>query len=604
VFLDSSRIPDSKVLEFDCCIGGGGAAGLTIALDLIGSGLRTCVLESGSFKRERSTQDLYVGRNISQIYEDDGESFDEYLRSTRCRYLGGSSNCWGGWCRPYDEIDFTKREWVPHSGWPISRMELLPFYKNAHKVLKLGPFAYDPRFWEEAVGSRDFRTLPFNEELLTTQISQFSAPVRFGRDYRDEIAKATDVVTVLHANAVELETGADMNQVQRVHVRNLAGVRFSVQSRFVVLAAGGIENARLLLASNRFRKTGLGNENDLVGRFFMEHAAVPSGRVVFTKPVGGTNIYNAAHFYRNPKLSAHGVPVAAHFAISEAEQERYGILNSRNYIRSIYVGDESPAVESLKNLYFLASRYYKHRQVRLSDILNFVAHPGVVATAILARLTKSARHVTGYRMEHVVEACPNPDSRVTLDTERDRLGMPKVILDWRPTELQRRTITYAQRLVGSELQRLGIGYVEEWEPPANSWPKNMQWVWHHMGTTRMHHDPIKGVVNEHCRVHSVPNLYIAGSSVFPTVGPDAPTLTIVALALRLAAHIKLHAHGPAHSIALEHPIATGKTREMASRAASDASAESRSSTREPRRVGSRNGTAPRSTVSPRTSRSG
>jgi choline dehydrogenase-like flavoprotein len=499
------------------------------------------VLESGSFKRERSTQDLYAGRNISQIYEDVGDSFQEYLRSTRCRYLGGSSNCWGGWCRPYDEIDFMKREWVPHSGWPISRTELLPFYEKAHKVLKLGPFDYDPRFWQEAVGSRDFRILPFNEELVTTQISQFSTPVRFGRDYRDEIAKATDVVTVLHANAVELETGSDIDQVQRVHVRNLAGVRFSVKSRFVVLAAGGVENARLLLASNRFRKTGLGNENDLVGRFFMEHAVVPSGRVVFTKPVGGTNIYDAAHYYKNRKLSANGVPVAAHFGISEAEQERHGILNSRNYIRSIYVGDESPAVESLKNLYFLASRYYKHRQIRLSDIRNFVAHPGVITTAILARLTKSARYVAGYRMEHVVEACPNSDSRITLDTERDGLGMPKVILDWRPTDLQRRTITYVQRLVGGELQRLGIGYVEEWEPPAKSWPKNMQWVWHHMGTTRMHQDPIKGVVNEHCRVHSVPNLFIAGSSVFPTVGPDAPTLTIVALALRLAEHIKRQA---------------------------------------------------------------
>jgi choline dehydrogenase-like flavoprotein len=451
----------------------------------------------------------------------------------------------------------------------------LPFYEKAHKVLKLGPFDYDPRFWQEAVGSQDFRILPFNEELVTTQISQFSTPVRFGRDYRDEIAKATDVVTVLHANAVELETGSDIDQVQRVHVRNLAGVRFSVKSRFVVLAAGGVENARLLLASNRFRKAGLGNENDLVGRFFMEHAVVPSGRVVFTKPVGGTNIYDAAHYYKNRKLSSNGVPVAANFGISEAEQERQGILNSRNYIRSIYVGDESPAVESLKNLYFLASRYYKHRQIRLSDIRNFVAHPGVITTAVLARLTKSARYVTGYRMEHVVEACPNPDSRVTLDTERDRLGMPKVILDWRPTDLQRRTITYAQRLFGGELKRLGIGYVEEWEPPAQSWPKNMQWVWHHMGTTRMHQEPIKGVVNEHCRVHSVPNLFIAGSSVFPTAGPDAPTLTIVALALRLAGYIKCHARRPAYSVTAEKTISVGKASETESGTSSEPSGMSR-----------------------------
>jgi choline dehydrogenase-like flavoprotein len=540
VFLDSSKVPDGKIFEFDVCICGGGAAGLTVALDLVGSGLRTCVLESGSFRREHSTQSLYEGRNISRIYEDDGDSFRDYLRSTRSRFLGGSSNCWGGWCRPFDEIDFAKRKWVPHSGWSISKTELLPFYVRAHNVLKLGPFEYDPMYWQEAICSPRFQTLPFNKGLVTTEISQFSPPVRFGRDYRKEIAKATDVVTILHANVVDLETNAVNNQVQRVHVRNLSGVRFSVQSRYVVLAAGGIENARLLLASNQRHKTGLGNEHDLVGRFFMEHAAVPSGRLVFTKPVSGTDVYDAAHFYRNQRLSVNGVPVAAHFGISEAEQERHGILNSRTFIQPIYAypDDGTPAVESLRNLYNLASRFYKHRQFRFSDGINIVAHPGVITTAILARLTKASRYVAGYRIVHIVEPGPNPDSRVTLDTERDRLGMPKVVLDWRPTDLQRRTITVAQRLIGAELNRLGIGYVEEWEPPATSWPKDMYWVWHHIGTTRMHQDPSKGVVNETCRVHSVPNLYISGSSVFPTAGKDMPTLTIVAMALRLADHLK------------------------------------------------------------------
>ena len=209
MFLDSSKIPDGKTLEFDICICGGGAAGLTIALDLIGSGNRTCVLESGSFRRERSTQDLYAGRNISPIYDDDGGSFRDYLRSTRSRYLGGSSNCWGGWCRPFDEIDFAKRAWVPHSGWPISKTELLPFYAKAHKVLKLASFEYDPTYWQETICSPGFQILPFDKGLVTTEISQLSPPVRFGRDYRGEIAKARDVVTILHANVVELETRAD-----------------------------------------------------------------------------------------------------------------------------------------------------------------------------------------------------------------------------------------------------------------------------------------------------------------------------------------------------------------------------------------------------------
>jgi len=538
VFIDSSRIADGSLLDFDCCICGGGAAGLTIALDLIGSGVRTCVLESGSFRRERSTQDLYSGRNVSRIYDDDGGSFQDYLRSTRSRYLGGSSNCWGGWCRPFDDIDFARREWVPYSGWPISRSELLSFYERAHKVLQLGPFTYDRAHWQAAIGSQHFQTLPFDKDLLTTEISQFSAPVRFGRDYRKTLAKAKDLVTILHANVVDLETSSENNQVQRVDVRSLAGVRFGVRSKYVVLALGGIENARLLLASNRQHEMGLGNEHDLVGRFFMEHAIVPSGRVVFSGPVRGSEAYNAAHFYRNPWLSADGVPVAAHFSVAPAEQQRLGILNSRTYIRSIYVGDETATFDSLHNSYRIASRLFKHRELRGSDLLNLILHPDVIVNAALARLTKSARFVRDYRLEHVVEACPNPDSRVTLDTERDQLGMPKAILDWRPTDLQRQTIVGVQRLIDNELRRLGIGHVEKWEPPVATWPRNSQWVWHHIGTTRMHLDPKQGVVNEDCRVHGVPNLYIAGSSIFPTAGPDAPTLTIVAMALRLADHIK------------------------------------------------------------------
>ena len=172
MFIDSSRIADGSLLDFDCCICGGGAAGLTIALDLIGSGVRTCVLESGSFRRERSTQDLYSGRNVSRIYDDDGGSFQDYLRSTRSRYLGGSSNCWGGWCRPFDDIDFARREWVPYSGWPISRSELLSFYERAHKVLQLGPFTYDRAHWQAAIGSQHFQTLPF-DKFVCDAVFQF-----------------------------------------------------------------------------------------------------------------------------------------------------------------------------------------------------------------------------------------------------------------------------------------------------------------------------------------------------------------------------------------------------------------------------------------------
>lgn len=545
MFLESSRIPQDTTLEFDICICGGGAAGLALARDLIGAGLRTVVLESGGFHRERRVQDLYAGRNVSRIYEDEGGSFRDYLRSTRSHYLGGSSNCWGGWCRPFDALDFAARPWVPHSGWPLGLQQLMPYYQRAQKVLKLGPFAYDAAYWQQAIAAGRFQEFPFDPQRVTTEISQFSPPVRFGRDYRDELARATDVTVILHATAVDLELDTAARRVSRVQVRHLDGPAFGVRAREVVLAAGGVENARLLLASNRQQPEGLGNQHDLVGRYFMEHGIVPSGPVVFKRPIAGMDAYDATHFFRNVRLSAAGVSAAAHFAIPEPVQREHGLLNSRTYFGSVFEGDGTATVESLQNFYRWASRLYRHRTPALADIGQCLRHPYDTGRAIVARVTRASGFVTGYRMEHVVEPCPNPDSRVTLDVATDGLGMRRAVLDWRPTDLQRHTIDVVRRLIGAELRRTGLGDVDEWEPPAPSWMARMQWCWHHMGTTRMHQDPRQGVVDPDCRVHGINNLFVAGSSVFPTAGPDAPTLTIVALALRLGEHLRRRAAAPA-----------------------------------------------------------
>lgn len=545
MFLDVADVPPGRELEFDVCLCGGGVAGISLALELAGSGWRTCLLESGALARERDTQDLYAGRNVSRIYDDGGGSFRDYLHTSRSRYLGGSSNCWGGWCRPYDEIDFARRAWVPHSGWPITRAELQAYYERAHGVLQLGPASYEAPFWGAALGADVLRILPLDAQRVTTQITQFSPPVRLGRDRRDALARAADLLVFLHANVVELEAPGGTAQVRRVQVRGLSGSGFAVRARLVVLCAGGIENARILLASRRDRPAGLGNEHDVVGRYFMEHAAVPTGPVRFAQAPTGLEAYDTGHFYRNPRLAALGTSIAAHWGIAAAEQERQGILNSRTFLRSIYVGDDTPTVRSLVNTYRWASRLYKHRDPRPGDLARFALHPDAVVRAALRRRRKAQADIAGYRLEHIVEAVPDPDSRVTLDAERDRLGVPRAVLDWRPGELQKRTMLVAQRVLGAEFARLGLGEVQEQELPASGWPDALQWVWHHMGTTRMHEDPRRGVVDAHCRVHGLDNLYVAGSSVFPTAGTDAPTLTIVALALRLADHLKQRLRAPA-----------------------------------------------------------
>lgn len=538
MFLDARRIPGNAELDFVVCIIGGGAAGITIARELIRAGIKSCLLESGSLRRERRTQQLYDGENVSRIYEDDGGSFKDYLRITRSRFLGGSSNCWGGWCRPFDELDFKRRPWIPHNnGWPFAKAEMLPFYARAHDVVQLGPFEYDPDFWQEAVGNPDFRLLPLDGGMVHTLVSQFSRPLRMGRAYHHELEQAATLTTLLRANVVDIETDAGGHRVERVHVATLSGNRFAVRARYFVLATGGIENARLLLSSTRRRSSGLGNEHDLVGRFFMEHLTVPTGRVVFMRPGLATRSYDSLYCYNNPKFVGHGVPVATHLSITEEEQERHQLLNSRSYFRSILEGDESAGAESLRNLYRLLRNTHKFPTFRASDVWNVATGLGGVARVAAGRLLARSSFVMEHRLLQVVEPSPNPDSRVMLSGERDALGVPKVVLDWRMGELERRTMIKVRELIGAKLEHHGIARIEPF-PLGERWPAKSQWVWHHMGTTRMDEDPKRGVVDRHGRVHSLGNLFVAGSSIFPSGSADAPTLTIVALALRLADHLR------------------------------------------------------------------
>jgi choline dehydrogenase-like flavoprotein len=345
------------------------------------------------------------------------------------------------------------------------------------------------------------------------------------------------LTALLRANVVEVETGDDGRSVERVGVATLAGNKFTVGARFFVLAMGAIENARLLLASNRRYPRGLGNENDLVGRFFMEHLSVPTARVNFNRVNAIGRSYNTLYNYNNPSFAANGVPVATDLRISDRVQERHRILNSRAFIRSILKDDENAGVESLRNLYRLIKNTHKVPAFHISDVLNVFTGVGGIARVALGRMLALEPFVAEHRLIQVVEPTLDPDSRVVLGSDRDQLGVRKVILDWRIGELSRHTMIKVQSLIDKEMRRLDLGFIEP-SDIAETLPSKSQWVWHHMGTTRMDDDPKLGVVDRNVRIHSVNNLYVAGSSVFPSGSADTPTLTIIALALRLADHLK------------------------------------------------------------------
>jgi choline dehydrogenase-like flavoprotein len=273
MFIDTRTVEHNTVIETTVCIIGGGVAGITLAREMSKAGVDTCVLESGGFGPDDETRDLYRGENAGLPYT--------FADGSRSRYFGGSSNCWGGWCRPLDPWDFEKRDWIPHSGWPFGLDELAPYYARTHELLKLGPQNFDPAYWEREIGRHDVRRIPLATGDMRDTVAQFSPPVRFGKAYRDELSRSSRVRVFLYANVLNIDADAQGTSISRLQVATFSGRKMTVVARIFVLATGGIENARLLLASNNVQAAGLGNANDLVGRYFMDHPRMMCGKVRF-----------------------------------------------------------------------------------------------------------------------------------------------------------------------------------------------------------------------------------------------------------------------------------------------------------------------------------
>jgi choline dehydrogenase-like flavoprotein len=482
MIVDARAVPDDAVIECDVCIVGAGAAGITIARELSRQRMQVVLLESGGLTPDARTQSLSAGEVAGRRYFE--------LDAARSRCFGGTTNVWTGECRPLDAQDFEPRDWVPDSGWPFGLDELLPFYVKAQSVCELGPYGYTADDWRV----HGVRPLAIDGGRIRSDVFHYSPPTRFGEVYRDELRHAPNVVTYLWANAVDLETPDSARRVNAVKVACLTGTSFRVSSRAFVLATGGIENARLLLLSDRVQAAGLGNGHDLVGRYFMEHIYLDAAAELRT-PTPISEFYTSAHHVDGRRVR--------------------GILAL------------SPDVR---------------RREQLSNYCAVIVEPRPSMLARLRHAVASAR--TGgalrtYEVKNVMEQVPNPDSRVTLGTDRDRLGCRRPRLDWRLSALDKSTAHRAHAILGEDLARSGIGEMRSAmgreEDPL---PSSVRGARHHMGTTRMHTDPRRGVVDADCRVHDVANLYVAGSSVFPTGGAANPTLTIVALALRLAGHLE------------------------------------------------------------------
>ena len=522
----------------DVCIIGAGAAGITLARGLANHGLDICLLESGGFDHDSVTQSLGAGENVGMPYYE--------LRDSRLRFFGGTTNIWGGRCAPLDDIDFETRDWVPHSGWPITKGDLAEGYQAAHRDLGIGPFEYGDALWKTHGAERP----PFDQERFITPFWRFDeVRERFGANRCQDILDSPRVRVLIQANAVHLQARDNARGIEHVVIAGCGGQRARVNANAYVLACGGIENARLLLASRDVESGGLGNRYDQVGRYFMEH---PHGRLGRMHAAGAHALWNSFR-KRFPGATSHqgrsppdATPVAAVLAPAPGLQRQLGILNTAltfKWQRDPRLGVPVPQ-RLYQDLKHKLDPNRKNRQLwhvyrRLSSW--YQRHLAPTLTHAQARLP-------GRRLSVMIRAeqAPNPDSRIRLSEHRDTLGYPVADLEWRLGAQDKYTLQQLAQTLDAELARLGLGRLQ-----AESWLDAERLAWpidstvgnhpiggyHHMGTTRMSESPSNGVVDRNCAVHGYENLYVAGSSVFSTGGWANPTLTILALAHRLKDHL-------------------------------------------------------------------
>lgn len=505
--IDTRNLENNSLIEGDICIVGAGAAGISIALDWMNTSHKVILLEGGGFEYDDKVQSLYAGKTTGQKYYP--------LKASRLHYFGGTTGHWAGMCAPFDDIDFKQRDWIPDSGWPITKKDLDPFYAKANETLKLGPYNYDFEYWRKELPN--LNPFPLDKNVVWNKMWQYSL-ARFGNLYKEEVIKAKNIQLYTYANAVDIKVSENGTEVQEVIVKNYTGKTHTVRAKHFIMACGTIQNARLLLASNSQIPHGLGNSNDLVGRYFMEHLEITSSELWLLKPFP-TDLYT--WIFGETKASAE-------LAITEEIQRKEKILNGTVSLVPLSIGKHmKPRMEIWQN----------EDPRRSLEI--FFENWGAAAEASKSEKGSIER---AFQLKTRIEQMPNRNSRVTIGPEKDELGVPRANLHWELTAMDKRSIRRIHQLLGQQFGIAGIGRVklmdflqDEFD---HSFPDTTNGGWHHMGTTRMSDDPKKGVVDANCQVHGIANLFVAGAACYATSAAPNPTLTVTALSLRLSNHVK------------------------------------------------------------------
>ncbi|HMI92339.1 MAG TPA: GMC family oxidoreductase [Polyangiales bacterium] len=521
-------VPAGSTLHTGICIIGSGAAGIALARQLDGSGKQVLLLEAGGLERDRPIEDeAFALQHLGVPYSNPC--------STRGRWFGGSTNLWFGRIAMFEPIDFEHRPWVPHSGWPLSFDELSPWVQAAARILAVPQFE---RIRAEAWARHPALDLFVERGGASFGVFVWADGLYMGPFNQSALEGSRNVKVLLDATATALIPNESSTAIDALSVVGSHGNRFQVKAASYVLAAGGLENPRLLLASTARCEQGIGNDHDLVGRFYMDHPRTQSIATVDLERL------TAQQFEQLRMLGEHSSPqhgkVQLRVTFPPALQRAEGLLNHSMHADFASPIHGSPGYQAAMRL---KSRLSGKNVDAIGEPLSSDVPSDVRATLKgapalleygLQKLRKRARPARMY-MHDQMEQEPDPQSRVTVDRRRlDKWGLPAAQLDWRIGESTYRSQTRMHQLFKQVLERSGI---HSFRSPLLDRPGEkpaLMEMKHPSGTTRMSASPSSGVVAPDLRVHGVDNLYVAGSSVFPTVGHANPTLLIVALAARLA----------------------------------------------------------------------
>lgn len=542
--------PHGSVVDCDLLIIGSGPAGVTVATEMVGTPHKVILLDSGGARETPQARDLlrgYVWPHGSH----------EPLENNRRRQFGGTSTAWGGRCIPMDAIDLVRRSWIPFSGWPLEWQDINVHLARATALCEAGDAVFDvsaafPERQREMIRGFD------GADIVSHMLERWGPPTNFARRYGPSLERSGNVTVMLNSTVTGLKLDAATRRVESAEVTAIAGHRFTVRARNIVLACGGIENARILLASNDVAPAGIGNDFDNVGRYYMSHLSgmhawaelKDCGKSFVFEFEKHRETYVRRRLWVTPEAQRReeiGNAIATFLTPFADSAYQTPALSSAIFLAKFGIDlARQRSTASFKDNRKLLFRHMSCVARNLPELLPQIAEAGRQRyfskrrlPILLPRKTDlNNRFGLCYQTEHA----PNADSRIVLHTERDALGVPRVEVRIAFSDLDVRTVVTTHALIKKQFRESGTGELiyNEKTLAGDVLDKlrSFDSAAHHAGTTRMSADQRNGVVDKNCRVHGTQNLFVAGSSVFPTSSHANPTLTIVTLALRLAAHVK------------------------------------------------------------------